>query len=78
MDRRHFLAAGALGALAARFPDGGSRSPFGQPPAFDLEEATVADLGEAMASGRLTSRAITQRYLDRIAAVDRPGDGRPG
>src|SRR4051812_5191257 len=32
-------------------------------PPFDLEEATVTDLQAAMAAGRLTSKAITAKYL---------------
>ncbi|HXW08817.1 MAG TPA: amidase [Vicinamibacterales bacterium] len=40
---------------------------------FDLEELTVADLQQAMESGRYTSRRITELYLHRIEAVDRSG-----
>jgi amidase len=39
-------------------------------PAFEHEEATIAGLRAAMASGALTSRAITHAYLERIEAVD--------
>ena len=39
-------------------------------PAFEHEEATIAEFGSAVASGALTSRAITQAYLERIEAVD--------
>jgi len=42
-------------------------------PAFELEELTVRDLQTAMESGQLTARSITERYLERIAAVDRQG-----
>jgi amidase len=42
-------------------------------PALDLAEASIADLGARMASGELTSRRITQWYLDRIAAIDDAG-----
>jgi amidase len=42
-------------------------------PPFELEETTVADLASAMAVGRMTSRSITQSYLDRIAELDRQG-----
>ena len=38
--------------------------------AFDVDEATVADLQSAMASGGLTSRNLTETYLARIEAVD--------
>lgn len=41
----------------------------GAPP-VEVEEATVADLQEAMAAGRTTSRAIVQASLDRIARLD--------
>ena len=40
--------------------------------AFEHEEATLADLRASMASGALTSRALTQAYLARIEAID-PG-----
>src|SRR5439155_20852590 len=33
----------------------------------------IASLGERMGAGALTSRAATQAYLERIAAVDRAG-----
>ena len=38
------------------------------PPAFRLEEATVAQIDAALASGQLTSVKLVQMYLDRIAA----------
>ena len=40
---------------------------------FELDEITVAELQAAMQSGKYTSRSITQKYLDRIAAIDRNG-----
>ena len=44
-----------------------------EPAAFALEETTIAELQQRMASGELTSHAIVQQYLDRIAAIDRAG-----
>ena len=41
--------------------------------AFDVVEASVADLQAAMAAGRLTSKALTQQYLARIKAIDGAG-----
>lgn len=38
--------------------------------AVDLEEATIASLQQAMASGATTSKAIVQGYLARIKALD--------
>jgi len=40
------------------------------PAPLEVEEATVAGLQESMASGRTTSRALVQAYLDRIARLD--------
>jgi Asp-tRNA(Asn)/Glu-tRNA(Gln) amidotransferase A subunit family amidase len=40
---------------------------------FEFAETTVAELQEAMHSGRLTSRALTAAYLARIDALDRRG-----
>jgi amidase len=40
---------------------------------FELEEATIADLQSAMASGRFSSRAIVEQYTDRIEELDRKG-----
>ncbi|RZA20692.1 MAG: amidase [Lysobacteraceae bacterium] len=40
---------------------------------FVHDEASIASLQQQMASGALTSRALTQAYLDRIAAIDDAG-----
>jgi len=62
LTRRSLMGSVALaaGALAA-------------PPAFDLEEATVDDLRKRMTAGSLTARALTNQYLERIAAIDKRG-----
>ncbi|MBC7372687.1 MAG: amidase [Frankiales bacterium] len=39
---------------------------------LDLQTATVEQLQAAMRTGQLTSRRLTQAYLDRIAAYDGP------
>ncbi|TAD86335.1 MAG: amidase [Bacteroidetes bacterium] len=44
-------------------------------PEFALHEATIDELQEKMASGRLTAVAIAQLYLERIAKVDKTGAG---
>ncbi|MGE5246175.1 MAG: amidase [Betaproteobacteria bacterium] len=43
------------------------------PPAFDLDEATVADLQHRMETGQETARSLVEKYLARIEAVDRSG-----
>jgi amidase len=40
---------------------------------FELEETTIAELQEAMASGRRTSRDLVDLYLRRIEEIDRSG-----
>ena len=40
-----------------------------------LEEATIASLQAAMASGQLTSKTLTERYLKRIKKIDQKGPG---
>lgn len=40
---------------------------------FKLEEATIASVQRALATGELTCARLTQLYLDRIAAYDRKG-----
>ena len=76
-------AAGALGAAAVvgagcstsereadiRSGDGSDSEVSG----FELEEATIAELGSQMASGERTSAEITRLYLERIEALDRQG-----
>src|SRR5438132_3891994 len=86
MDRRNFVRVSAIAgarAIRRRPLEGQSLSPGaseatagdqpGHVPPFELEEATIADLQSAMASGRRTARSITQLYLDRIAELDRKG-----
>jgi amidase len=83
MHRRDFLGT-ALGAgLAAQAGCAPSASPpapgqaaapaaTGNEP-FELHETTIAGLQEAMQSGRLTARAIAERYLARIEALNQRG-----
>jgi amidase len=81
MDRRSFLAIGVASAAAACSPaqevepaapaePAPPRRPALHP---DLEEASVALLAGRMASGAISSRELTERYLSRIAALDQAG-----
>src|SRR3954467_12121696 len=63
------LATGAAAALA----DVASAQEQTRVPPFELEETTVADLQQAMKSGKFTSTSITQKYLERIDALDPRG-----
>ena len=50
-----------------------SATPASKPSAFAFEEATVTGLQRQMAAGTLSSHALVQAYLDRIAAIDKAG-----
>lgn len=41
--------------------------------AFEVAEASIADLQKAMTDGKVTSKALVQSYLTRIEAFDRKG-----
>jgi amidase len=89
LDRREFLrrsgwvgaalAAGGAGLWRAGLAGAQGAAPVAPavpglaPGGFELEEATVAGLREAMRSGRHTARSIAELYLGRIEAVDRRG-----
>ena len=68
MDRRDFMTGAALAAVAS--VGVGERTFARSRSAVDLEEATIASLQQAMASGTTTSKAIVQGYLARIKALD--------
>jgi amidase len=74
LSRRDFLHASVAGGLVAALPrrraDGRTG---GRAVDVELEEATVADLQTAMASGATTSAALCAAYLQRIEAIDRTG-----
>lgn len=40
---------------------------------FELDEITIADLQDAMKSGKHTARSIAELYLTRIDAIDKSG-----
>ena len=77
INRREFLRYGTLAAVATAV-DRGAPTRLSQPllvtpPAFDLAEATIAELQQGMRSGRYTARALCEQYLTRIDALDRRG-----
>jgi amidase len=43
------------------------------PPAFELDELTIADLQSAMAAGKYTAHSLARKYLDRIGEIDKQG-----
>jgi len=81
IDRRSLLKNGALASAAAAVagPASAVAEPAASPApetsgaAFELEEATVADLQKRMSSGADTARTLAEKYIARIEAVDRQG-----
>jgi len=51
-------------------PDANAQS---APPAFEVVEADIVSIQDALRSGRLTARALVEAYLARIAAYDKQG-----
>jgi len=43
------------------------------PPAFEVHEATIAQVQAALKSNRITCQTLVEKYLDRIAAYDKQG-----
>jgi amidase len=82
--RRRFLHAGLLGGVAAAAGPV-LRPVFAAPrgneaavktvdvPAFELDEITITELQDGMNSGKYTAHSIAEKYLARIAAIDKSG-----
>src|SRR5437667_4235125 len=43
------------------------------PPAFELDEMTIAELQSGMTSGRYSAHSLARKYLDRIDEIDKHG-----
>jgi len=82
MNRRNFVHHGLVGSIglasagittAAKETAHNSGPGSIAPPAFDLAEATIAELQSAMASGKYSAHSLARKYLDRIDDVDKHG-----
>ncbi len=79
--RRAFLRSGLAGGLLAAAPVmrveimEARERPESLPgvPTFEFEEITIAELQEGMKAGKYTARAIAEKYLARIEALDKHG-----
>ena len=73
----YFLTAGSAYHLADRRVIQGRALPLHVvtevEPGFEVEEATIEEIHEAMRVGRLSARSLVERYLERIARYDRRG-----
>lgn len=85
MNRRKFLkntsatglAITSLGFVACEAGTGSNEKAAGatstDPASFELNEMTIDDLQQKMQSGVYTARSLTEKYLERIAAIDKSG-----
>ena len=86
MNRRTFVRRSVVGGVglasasvsvgvagSAREKSDTSTSAITPPPAFELNEFTIAELQSGMASGKYTAQSLTQKYLARIDEVDKHG-----
>ncbi|MBC7418116.1 MAG: amidase [Pedobacter sp.] len=83
MERRNFIKTGSIAGLtlasigAFAFGEKNANPVLQQDgflsSDFELDEITIDELQQKMASGKLSSRAITQLYLERIKAFDKKG-----
>ncbi|HKW90116.1 MAG TPA: amidase [Candidatus Acidoferrales bacterium] len=79
LTRRKFLGTGIVASAAsislpAFARSGAAVSPrVDDVPSFELDEITIAALQDGMKSGKFTARSIAQKYLDRIAQIDKAG-----
>ena len=80
--RRAFLQSGLVGGLAAAVAPAmrveviearERATSLPEVPPFELEEITIAELQDAMKSGKYTAQGITEKYLARIDAADKRG-----
>lgn len=76
MKRREFLKAGlatGVSAMAGTLLANQGTGDKVTIPEFEYEEATIDGLQKAIKEGKLTSEALTQKYLERIQAIDQHG-----
>jgi amidase len=69
LDRRKFLGATALGGAALIMKN--TKQISAQTDSFELNEITVSELQNAMQTGKMSAREITQKYLERIGSIDK-------
>jgi amidase len=81
MNRRTFVrnsVIGGVGLASVSIPTAAREThaatiPNSPPPAFELDEATIAELQTGMASGKHTAQSLVRKYLNRIDDIDKHG-----
>lgn len=71
MKRRKFLSLSAFGGASIIASNAVNAWAQTAAKRFEIEETSVAALQDAMKAGKISSREITQKYLTRIAMVDK-------
>ncbi len=76
-SRRSFLKTGVVGGVSAALlpalAGAAEAAAAGVVPAFELDEISISDLQDGMKSGKHSARAIAEKYLARIEALDKQG-----
>src|SRR5258708_7185812 len=70
--RRDFLSTSLAVGAALAVPTTASAN-YAPPVASELDELTIAHIQSGMKSGKYTARSLTQKYLQRIADLDKRG-----
>src|SRR5882762_10024539 len=82
MNRRTFVRSSVIGSAglvttsittAAKETSFNSSAAISPPPAFELDELTIAELQSGMASGKYSAHTLAKKYLDRINDLDKHG-----
>jgi amidase len=82
MNRRTFVRSSVVGGVglasvsvtaSAKEISNASSATIAPPPAFELDELTIAELQSGMASGKYSAQSLARQYLDRIDDVDKHG-----
>lgn len=71
LDRRKFLGATAIGGAIVFMKNAEKSASQTNSGSFELDEITISELQNAMQSGKMSAKEITQKYLERIASVDK-------
>lgn len=77
-SRRSFLESTLKAGAASLALPAFARANAAEPPAqeaspFELDEVTIGELADGMKSGKFTARSLVEKYLQRIADIDKKG-----
>jgi len=73
VNRRNFIQLSSIAASGVLIEGNVMAADAKKPGDFNLVEATIADLQQAMTSGTTNAKKLTELYLARIKAIDKSG-----